>query len=464
MAKLVHSVILERFMKNSPIPVMVRILAERILSKDRIDGIFDQIDNKDQYTRELLFSELFELMSQVVLKTFSTVHSAYRHPSFSSNVSLTSIYNKLNSTEPQTSRALVNQTASEMYSTIAALKGKRRPLIENLRVKMLDGNCIEASEQRLKVLREQDTKKAALPGKSLVIYDPEVELAMDVIPCEDGHQQERALLDQLYSHIEKNDVFVMDRNFCVRSFLQKISNQEAYFICRHHLQVPFDQVSDREKIAEIETGEVFEQWIHLTLDGEEIPRKWRCITLKLNKKTRNGDKEIVLLTNLRKKQAPAIKIAEVYRKRWNIETMFQQLESYLHSEINTLGYPRAALFGFCVAVVAYNLMGVIKGAMRGEHGEEKIEKEVSGFYIAGEISRTQYGLDMAIESDEWNIFQEMPDDLFIEFIQSLTENIYLESYKKTTRGPKKPKIKKEKDKKKPHVSTKKLLDLAKKSP
>ncbi len=33
----------------------------------------------------------------------------------------------------------------------------------------------------------------ALPGKSLVVLDPELRLAINVFPCEDGHAQERSL-------------------------------------------------------------------------------------------------------------------------------------------------------------------------------------------------------------------------------------------------------------------------------
>jgi hypothetical protein len=47
-------------------------------------------------------------------------------------------------------------------------------------IKVLDGNCIEASEHRLEVLRQ--TKAGALPGKSLVVYDPSLEMAIDVFP------------------------------------------------------------------------------------------------------------------------------------------------------------------------------------------------------------------------------------------------------------------------------------------
>jgi len=46
------------------------------------------------------------------------------------------------------------------------------------------------------------------------------------------------------------------------------------------------------------------------------------------------------------RKASATRVARLYRKRWTLETAFQHLEAYFHSEINTLGYPKAALFGF----------------------------------------------------------------------------------------------------------------------
>jgi hypothetical protein len=67
------------------------------------------------------------------------------------------------------------------------------------------------------------------------------------------------------------------------------------------------------------------------------------------------------------------------------------LESSLHSEVNTLGYPKAALFAFCVALVAYNVMSTVKGALRSVHGEEKVADEVSGYYVADEIQMTHRG-------------------------------------------------------------------------
>ena len=56
---------------------------------------------------------------------------------------------------------------------------------------------------------------------------------------------------------------------------------------------------------------------------------------------------------------------------YNIETAFKHLEAYFHSAINTLGYPKAALFGFCLALVAYNFLAVVLAALRRVHGEER---------------------------------------------------------------------------------------------
>ena len=100
--------------------------------------------------------------------------------------------------------------------------------------------------------------------------------------------------------------------------------------------------------------------------------------MALDKPTRDGDGEIHILTNLPKKAARAKTVADLYRKRWTIETAFQELEATLDGEINTLGYPKAALFAFCVALVSYNLMSVIKAALRAVHGRRPSKRRCRG--------------------------------------------------------------------------------------
>ena len=244
--------ILQVFAEKSPATVMVHGLLERFLNPEKIDEWFDSVRDT-QYTRKILFSSALGIMLEVVCRVRSNVHVAY----LNSNVdaSRVALYDKLKNVELSTSRELVLYSAEQAEQLIREMKACNAAILPGYRVKFLDGNCIESTEHRLKVLR--DTNSGALPGKSLVIFDPELDVAIDVIPCSDGHAQERSLLPQVLETVEKNDVFVADRNFCVLSFLFGISFSEGYFAIRQHKSMPYKSLSDMVFIGDTETGKVY---------------------------------------------------------------------------------------------------------------------------------------------------------------------------------------------------------------
>ena len=95
---------------------------------------------------------------------------------------------------------------------IEQLDGVRASWLPGYRVKIIDGNCIEASERRLKALRQ--VQGGALPGKSLVVYEPAHGLVSEVFLCEDGHAQERSMLAPVLETVQADDLWIPDRNFC----------------------------------------------------------------------------------------------------------------------------------------------------------------------------------------------------------------------------------------------------------
>ena len=221
--------VFERFVKDSPISVMSRATAERALNPEKIDAWFG-MNALEQYTKDLLFSSVFDLMSGVVTCIHPSVHAAYQHSKDVIGVSVTSVYNKLNGIEVGTSAGLVRFAAGEMAPAIIELGGTQAPWLPGYRVKLLDGNCIEASEHRIWELRA--LAAGALPGKSLVVYDPVFRIPIDVFPCVDGHAQERSLLGDVLATVDKNDVWVADRNFCTCGFITEIADSDAFFIIR----------------------------------------------------------------------------------------------------------------------------------------------------------------------------------------------------------------------------------------
>jgi hypothetical protein len=443
--------ILQKFAEKSPVTVMVRGLLEHLLNADQLDHWFESTRQK-QYTRDILFSSLVGLMLQVVLKTRASVNAAYRYADISA--SIVAVYGKLQGMELSTSQALVRHIAMKAQTIIEQMAGGHPPLLPGFRVKYLDGNCLEASEHRLEVLR--DTSAGPLPGKSLVVFDPQWGIAIDVFPCEDGHAQERALLNEVADTIQPNDVWVADRNFCVLQFLFQIYHQQAFFVIRQHANLPYKPLSDLTFIGESETGDVYEQAIEITSAEGEVLRL-RRVEVHLKSATRDGAMILSIITNLAADIADALVVAEIYRSRWGIETAFQKLEKHLHSEINTLGYPKAALFGFCLALVAFNLYAVVMGALRATYPNDDIDQNLSEYYLAEEIKTTMTGMVMAVPDTEWNIFANASSIEVSEQLLDLARRVHLPTYSKTKRGPKKPRTPRTKFKGKPHVSTARLL-------
>lgn len=446
------------FIKDSPISVMARGMLERVLNPDQLNEWFDATA-QEQYTRDLLFSTTFELMSQVVQGSQRSIHAAFQASIEDIGVSITSVYNKLNGIEADTSAELVRYAAGQVEPIILKLLGKQNPVLPGKRIKLLDGNCIEKSHHRIKELR--NISAGPLPGKSLVVYDPRLRLPIDVFPCEDGHAQERSLLKTVLETIASDDVWIADRNFCVVHFTCGIENRGAWFIIREHRNYPLDLIGNEKYIGKIETGSVYEQRI-LVRDEAGKEHTFRRIRVKLKSDTRDGDSEILIITNLSKSAADARMVARLYRDRWTIETAFQHLAQYLNSEINTLGYPRAALFGFCVALVAYIIMSVIKAALGAVHGVDFIEKNVSGYYVANEIEGVYLGMMIVIGCDHWKPFRDMPRGDLVRLLIKLAGNVKLAKYQKHPRGPKKPQPKRKALNGHPHVSTAKILSERKK--
>src|SRR5713101_7703478 len=156
---------------------MVRGTLERVLGVGQLDAWFARTAQK-QYTRTVLFSTVYAILSQVVFRIKPSVRAAYRDHEDTVGASLISVYNKLNGVETHTSAELVRYSAAVLMPLIERLDGKRAPLLPGYRVKIIDGNCIEARERRLKALRE--VQGGALPGKSLVVYEPAHGLVSDV--------------------------------------------------------------------------------------------------------------------------------------------------------------------------------------------------------------------------------------------------------------------------------------------
>ena len=448
--------IFERFAEQSPVTVMARAALEHALAPQAVDGIFEAVAQR-QYARTLLFSTVVDLMGTVVCNIRPALHAAFQAHAESIGVSLRAVYDKIDRLEPGVSAELVRHTARTLSPVITAMGGERRPWLLGYPIKILDGNHLAGTEHRLKELRT--TGAGALPGQALVVLDPQMMLVTDVVPCEDGHAQERSLLGRILALVGPRDLWIEDRNFCTTGFVFGVARRQACFVVRQHANnLPWQFVGKRRSCGRIDTGKVFEQTIRVEHEDGEV-LFLRRITVALDRPTRDGETEIHILTNLPAQDARAKTIAELYRKRWTIETAFAELEATLEGEIDTLGYPKAALFAFCIALVSYNILSVVKAALRSVHGAKVVTEEVSGYYLADEVAGTYRGMMIAIPEDEWVVFHDLSPEMLGRVLQELARHVRLSEFRKHPRGPKKPRPERRIVGQQNHVSTAKLLKL-----
>jgi hypothetical protein len=445
--------IFDRFVENSPVAVMTRASLEYALEPDGIDAVFANYADR-QYEKKLLFSTMLDITSRVVCGTHRSIHSAYKALKHDVPVSITAVYDKLCGVETTTTEALVAYSAEKLGPVIDSL-GVVEPWVSGYVVRVLDGNHLAATERRLEVLR--NCAAGPLPGEALVVIEPERGLVVQMVGCEDGHAQERSLLAPIIASARPKDLYIADRNFCTLGFLFGLKGKEASFAIRQHANLPIASSGTLRSRGHTDTGAVYEQRITLRYGEEEI--KARRIVIRLDTPTRDGVTEMAVITNL-PMAIHAIRVAELYRRRWTIETFFAHIERYLKSEIKSLGYPRAALFGFGVSLVAANTFSTVLAAMEAAKRQDPVvaNMPISSFYVVEEARNVIPGLDIAVGPEVWERFWEMPATDFGALLVKWAKNAKWKRFRKAVRGAKKPPKKRTRFKNKPHVSTARLLE------
>ena len=279
------SSIFDAFVQASPISIMMRGLMEAVFRPPRLDEIFES-HSKRQYSRELLFSSLVNLLSLVVCGIHPSVNAAYKAKAAELNVNVTrgALYQKLNGVEPEVSAALLRTISAELAQLIEQMGGEQPALLPGYSVRILDGNALAATEHRLQVLRH--VAAAALPGKSLVVLDPRLGLAVDIFPCEDGHAQERRLFGQVLARVQPGQLWIADRNMCTLEFLTQIAQKQAAFAIREHQKLPWQALDELQSVAVTQSGELFEQSIQIEYQNDVL--RLRRIVLRLSQSTRHG--------------------------------------------------------------------------------------------------------------------------------------------------------------------------------
>lgn len=446
------SKLMDKFLIKCPFAVLTQVALRGVIA-DEFDRLFEE-HRSQQYERTLTFSAMATAVADVVLRFAENFHQAYAAHKKELLVSVTSFYEKINSTELPISEALVARSAQRAAELQDQLGFVPWQILKNYNVYALDGNHLQESEKRLKPLRF--LHDAPLPGTTVARFDLQRQLFDRAYLLEDAHAQESTTLGRVVEDLKPGDVILADRHYCILSFLHAADEKGVCFVVRQHGRFKGELIGKRRKIGRTETGTVYEQAIRTKSSADASA--WRRITVELDQPTRDGDTVIHLLTSL-PAHVNALEIADVYRLRWEEETGYYYLTTTMTCELKSVSHPRAALFLFCMAMMAFNVRQVVFAALYAEH-DDTLVNEVSHHAISVEIQRYTDGMLVVLDDDFWEELLGHSTTQLVPRLRECSRHIDLKGYRKSTRGPKKKTVKPPRTRPKTHVSTAKILRQA----
>jgi hypothetical protein len=451
--------IIKRFARKAPAAILFRSLFARVYSPEQLDKVFHDYRER-QVEGELLFSTLIRLLTPVVSGAMPAVHASYQELEEEMNVSYQAIYDKLQGVEPQVSAALLRIPTLELAAVRKEAKALKPDPVRGYHCYIIDGKRLDGTEHRLKAMRR--LKSAPLPGTVLALLDTRLEMFVNVACDPDAYACERKVVLPLLEDLEAGALYLADRNFCDGPLIERFLRGNAFFILRHHGRSPRWRKgpgSRQVKVGQDVRGStVLEQEVEVQLpDGSWYPL--RRITVRLVEPTRDGDRELHVLSNL-PARISAVAITDGYAGRWTIESCLGHVAQALNAEINTLAYPQAALLCFCLALVLFNMLSTLQALLlRFSRGSDK--PQLSYYYLALEIAGARLGMEIVIQAAEWDRYARMSAAEFVRFAEGVVCNANLRKYRKHPRGPKRPQPRRLSGKGRSHVSAHRIIEAGK---
>jgi hypothetical protein len=232
--------------------------------------------------------------------------------------------------------------------------------LRDLEILIVDGKAIKRVAKRLKPVRGR--KGGVLGGKALVALELRSGMVVAMATHADGETNEAklvpALLPQVRAQVTGRRLWVADRQFCDLTQPAAFGQAGDHCLVRYHPKTPFfvdaAQLTQRGQDAQ---GRVWEQdWGWFGSEKSKHRRFLRRLTLY-----RPGEETIILLTDLLDAtRFPAPDLLDLYRTRWSIERVFQQITEVFHLQTLIGTTPQGTVFQFAFCVLLYNLVQIVR--------------------------------------------------------------------------------------------------------
>jgi len=358
------------------------------------DAFLEELFEKHRgrcYTRTIRFPVVVRLLHDVLVGVAPSAHRRFTQAIRDGELTATlaPVYEKLGRLPLTLSMAFLagcTQRLREVFpdprlGTVPASLGAWEAIT-------LDGKAIKHVAKRLKPLR--GLRGGVLGGRALVAQAMRSGLVLAMHAAADGEANDIRFVPDLVPVVRARVggpiLWVADRQFGYPEVLAGLSSATDRFVVRYHGNVTFAADPERPRRSGTDPGGrgYREDWGWL--GGRQNPhrRYVRRVVLELEKG------QLVLVTDLLDAGAyPAADLLQVYRQRWGIEGVFQQITEVFGLARLIGGTPEATVFQLSFCLVLYNLIQAIRafvaaagGRGVGEVSAEQMFRDVTADLVA----------------------------------------------------------------------------------
>jgi len=341
-----------------PLAAATLELFDYAFAEPLLDEIFQQHRGRC-YTDCLTFTQLLTLVRDCLLEHQGSGHRLFLQLEREQcePVDESSFYRKLSHMPVAVSRALLRQCTARLMQLSPVAAAVLPGCFDSFEVLGFDGKKIKNATARLKPTRGYSG--ALLGAKALVAMNLRSGLALAMSDSLDGEANDvplvAQLLPQVRQMISRPVLWLADRQFADVATLRLLAGRSGdRFVVRVQEKLHFQVESELER-TDAQGRKLIDQ-IGLFGKGEQVMRLRRITLL------RPGEKDnVVLLSDLLdRQQFDTPDLLELYRKRWGLENMFQQVTQTFALQHLIGCHPQAILFQFAFCLLMYNLIQVIK--------------------------------------------------------------------------------------------------------
>ena len=389
--------------RRLPLASSVLHLLQFGLGDDILDGVFRKHSGRS-YEDAIRFAPMVQLLTEGMFGQQRSAHETFLRAIDEDGVlvgsSIQAFYGKLRRVPIPLSLGLFDEVSSHLRTIQSPVVANPLPKsLESFWTLAFDGKKLKYVLKLLKPLR--GLKGNVFGGKLMVAQDMATMQAISMHAVEDGEAGDNPMVINLVGRIralptDQPRLWVADRAFSEYTTLPLLGQDGDFFVVRYNARCKFhaDPEAQTRNGVDSEGRPFIEQWGWL---GAKKQVRCRKITVE-----RKGRSSFSIITNLEDADLyPADDLLSLYRRRWGIETMFQQVCQTFNLGSLISSTPKGTIFQAALCFLVYNVTLMVRDQIAGAADKEPSKISTKKLFddMADELSAmlTTLSLDEVLE-------------------------------------------------------------------